>query len=117
MARLLVRMIAAAVGFWIASRIIPGVHVSGWESLLWAGLLLGVINALVRPILVVLTLPLTILTLGLFLFVVNGATVWLVTVLVHGVQIHGFWRAILTAIVISLTSWLAGAVLGDGKRK
>ncbi len=117
MARLLVRIIAAAVGFWIASRIIPRVHVGGWESLLWAGLLLGVINALVRPVIVVLTLPATILTLGLFLLIVNGFTVWLVTKLVHGVQIQGFWYAVLTAIIISLTSWVVGAVMGDGKNK
>ena len=117
MTKFLVRIVAAAVGFWIASRIIPGVHVGGVLSLLIAGLLLGVINALVRPILVLLTLPLTILTLGLFLFVVNGLTVWLVTGLVHGVQIHGFWAAVLTAIVISVVSWLAGGLIGDGKRQ
>ena len=116
MTKFLVRGAAAAVGFWIASRIIPGVHVGGALSLLIAGLLLGVINALVRPILVLLTLPLTILTLGLFLFVVNGLTVWLVTALVHGVHIHGFWHAVLTAIVISVISWLAGGLIGDGKK-
>jgi putative membrane protein len=117
MPRFFIRVLAAAIGFWIASRVIPGVRVGGVEALLIAGLLLGVINAVVRPILVVLTFPLTVLTLGLFLFVVNGITVWLVTKFDHHVQIHGFWHVILTAVVISLTSWLAGAVLGDGTKR
>ena len=117
MIRFIVRVAAAALGFWIASRLLSGVHVGGWPSLLWAALLLGLINALVRPVIVVLTLPATILTLGLFLFVVNGFTVWLVTKIVHGVQIHGFWHAVLTAVIISVTSWVVGAVLGDGKKR
>ena len=117
MFRFIVRVAAAALGFWIASRVIPGVRVGGIEALLIAGLLLGVINAVVRPVLVVLTFPLTVLTLGLFLFVVNGITVWMVTKFDHHVQIHGFWPVILTAVVISLTSWVVGAVLGDGKRR
>ncbi len=110
--RFLLRVLAAALGFWIASRLVHGVHVSGVASLLLAGLVLGILNALVRPILTILTLPLTILTLGLFLLVVNGVTVWLVTVFIHGVRIPGLWPAVLTSIIISVTSWVAGAVLG-----
>ena len=115
MTRFILQALAAALGFWLASRIVPGVVVGGLGSLLAAGVLLGVINALVRPILVLLTLPITLLTLGLFLLVVNGATVWLVTAFLHGVHIDGLWHAILTAIVISLTSWLAGALIGRGR--
>jgi putative membrane protein len=111
--RFILRALAAALGFWIASRLIPGVHIHGLADLLLAGLLLGVLNALVRPILTILTFPLTILTLGLFLFVVNGITVWLVTVFIHGVRIPGLWTAILASIVISLTSWVANMVLND----
>jgi putative membrane protein len=115
--RFVLRVLAAALGFWIASRLVHGVHVHGVTSLLLAGLLLGVFNALIRPILTLLTLPLTILTLGLFLFVVNGLTVWLVTVFIHGVRIGGLWPAILTAVIISLTSWVAGLMLGDRDRR
>ncbi len=111
--RFLLRVLAAALGFWIASRLVHGVHVNGIVSLLLAGLVLGILNALVRPVLAILTLPLTILTLGLFLLVVNGVTVWLVTVFIQGVRIPGLWPAILTSIIISLTSWVANAVLGD----
>jgi putative membrane protein len=115
--RFILRALAAALGFWIASRLVHGVHVYGVASLLLAGLLLGVFNALIRPILTILTLPLTILTLGLFLFVVNGLTVWLVTVFIHGVRIGGLWPAILTSVIISLTSWIADMVLGGRDRR
>lgn len=110
MTRFIVQALAAAFGFWLSARIVPGVRVGGWGSLIAAGVLLGLINALVRPVLVVLTFPLTILTLGLFLLVVNGITVWLATVFLHGVKVGGLWPATLAAIIISLTSWAAGAV-------
>lgn len=115
--RFLVYAVAAAAGFWIASRLIHGVHVHGTVSLLLAGVVLGILNALVRPVLTLLTFPLTILTLGLFLFVINGLTVWLVTAFIHGVQISGLWPAILTALAISVTVWLANMVLGDIERR
>jgi len=117
MPKFLIRVLAAGAGFWIASRIIPGVHVGGVGALLLAALMLGVINAVVRPIIVLLTLPITVLTLGLFLLVVNGFTVWLVTRFMPGVHVHGFWDAMLTALVISMVSWIAGALLEDRNRR
>lgn len=116
MTRFIIRVLAAALGFWIASKVLHGVRVEGIESLLLAGLLLGVVNALVRPVLVLLTLPLTILSLGLFLLVVNGFTVWIVTLFIHGVHIHGPVHFILTALIISITSWVVGAVLHPDSR-
>jgi len=114
MIRFILHVLATALGFWIASKLMPhGVAVDGLGSLLAAGLLLGVANALVRPILVILTFPLTLLTLGLFLLVVNGVMVWLVTVFLHGIHIQDPWHAILTAIVISLTSWVASGAIGS----
>jgi putative membrane protein len=110
--RFILRALAAALGFWIASRLVHGVHVRGIAALLWAGLVLGLLNALVRPVLTILTLPLTILTLGLFLLVVNGLTVWLVTAFIRDVRIAGLWPAILTSVIISLTSWAATLALG-----
>ncbi len=115
MDRFIWRLIAAAFGFWVASQLIPGVHMRGFGSLIAAALLLGVLNALVRPILILLTLPLSVLTLGLFLFVINGVTVWLVGAIVPGAQIDGLWNAIFAALLISLISWLAGMLMGDNE--
>jgi putative membrane protein len=109
----LLRILAAAMGFWIAAHVVHGVHIHGLTGLVLAGLLLGLFNALIRPVLLILTLPLTIVTLGLFIFVLNGLMVWLVTVFIHDVRIEGLWPAILTSLVISLVSWLANALLGD----
>ena len=115
--RFILHALATALGFWVASKLMPhGVVVDNLGSLLAAGVLLGVVNALVRPILVILTFPLTVLTLGLFLLVVNGLMVALVTVFLRGVHIHGLWHAILTAIVISMTSWAASGLIGASGR-
>lgn len=111
MARFIVQALAAAVGFWIASRIVPGVHAKGVGSLIAAGVILGIINALVRPLLILLTIPLTLLTLGLFLFVVNGITVWITAAFLKGVDVDGLWPAILASIVITVISWVARAVV------
>jgi len=107
MMKFLIRALAAAAGFWIASRLFGGVTVGGLGSLIAAGLVLGLLNALVRPLLILFTLPLTLLTLGLFLLVINGVTVWLVTVFIHDIHLRGPWTAILTALVISVVSWFA----------
>jgi putative membrane protein len=107
----------AAVGFWIASKLLHGVHAGGLGSLLAAGLLLGIVNAFVRPILILVTIPLTIITLGLFLLVVNGVTVWLVTVFVHGVRLHGPIDAILTALIISILSCLLNGPIDSSYRR
>ena len=117
MIKFLIRALAAVLGFWIASKVLHGVRVTGIESLLFAGLLLGVVNALVRPVLVILTLPLTILTLGLFLLVINAITVWIVTRFIHGVHIHGTLNFILTALIISITSWVVGGLLHPDTRR
>jgi len=111
MIRFILHALATAVGFWIASKILPGVHVDTTTALIEGGLLLGVINALVRPILTILTLPITIITLGLFLLVVNAIMVWLVTLFIHRIHIHGFVSLILTVIVLGLTSWVASGVI------
>ena len=112
MMRFIIQAFAAALGFWLSSRVISGVHVRGIESLIAAGLILGVLNALVRPVLIILTIPLTLLTLGLFLFVVNGITVWMTAAFLRGVDVDGLWPAILTAMIITVTSWAARAVAG-----
>jgi putative membrane protein len=117
MTRFILHALAAALGFWLASKIIHGIRVDGIENLLIAGLLLGIVNALVRPILIFLTFPLTIITLGLFLLVVNGLMVSLVAFLFHGVHVRGFVDAILASVVISLTGWLASGLIDANTRR
>lgn len=103
---LLLRAAIGALGLWLATKIVPGVHVSSLGSLAAAAVLLGIANALVRPIVVLLTLPLTLVTLGLFLLVVNGLMVWLVSALLHGFNVSG----LLPAIGASLVVWVTGIV-------
>jgi putative membrane protein len=112
MGEFLFRLLIGAAGLWLASRIVPGVEIRGWGTLLAAALLLGVVNALVRPVLVILTLPLTILTLGLFLLVVNAAMIGLVSLFLKNFHVAGFWPAVLAAIVTGLVSWVGDALVG-----
>ena len=100
----------AAAGLWLASRIVPGIHVSSWGSLAAAAVLLGLVNAIVRPIVILLTLPFTLVTLGLFLLVINAAMLELVALMLRGFSVHGFGAAILGSIVISLVSWAASMI-------
>src|SRR5688572_15665420 len=98
-----VRALIAALGLWVASAIIPGFHIVGVGTLLLAGFLLGIVNGFVRPLAILLTLPLTIVTLGLFLFVVNAAMVALVAALLESFTISGFFSAVFGALVVSFT--------------
>ena len=106
------RWIAGAVGLWLASKIVPGIEIRGVETLALAALVLGLVNAFVRPVVVVLTLPLTLVTLGLFLLVVNAAMIWLVSVFLHGFVVHGFWAAIWAAVVTGVVSGFASGFIG-----
>ncbi len=108
----LIRLGISALGLWLASAIVPGIRIEGLSTLVLAALLLGVVNAVVRPLLVLLTLPFTILTLGLFLLVVNAAMLGLVAVLLENFSISGFFAAVLGSIVVSLTSWVASWYIG-----
>jgi putative membrane protein len=110
------RLLISALGMWLASAIVPGVYVAGVGTLLIAALLLGVVNAIVRPMLVILTLPITIMTLGLFLFVVNAAMLGLVAWLLPGFTITGFWSALGASVVVSLVGWVASSFIGPRGR-
>jgi putative membrane protein len=103
----LVRMLITAMSLWLAALIVPGMELHGVGTVLGAALLLGIVNAFVRPVVILLTLPLTILTLGLFLLVVNAMMLALVSVLFAGFTLGGFWSAIFGAIFVSFFSWLA----------
>jgi putative membrane protein len=110
------RLIITALGLWAAATIIPGVTITGWRPLLVAALLLGIVNAVIRPVLLILTLPLTILTLGLFVFIVNGISLGVVAWLVPGFELAGLIPATLGAVVVGVTSWFASAFVGGSGR-
>jgi len=116
MAGFLLRILVVALGLWLASELVPGIVIVGAWTLIGAALLLGIVNAVVRPLLVILTLPITIITLGLFLLVVNAATLGLVAWMFDGFTIAGFWPALFGAIVVSLTSWFASWFIGPRGR-
>lgn len=97
---------------WVADQLFEGISFSGLEALALAGLLLGLVNALVKPILVILTLPITVLTLGLFLLIINGFTLFIVAKLVPGFQIAGFWTAVGIALAVSILGFLINSLLG-----
>jgi putative membrane protein len=107
------RVAIVALGLWLATYILPGLQFTSGLTLLAAALLLGIVNAIVRPIAVVLTLPLTLLTLGLFLLVINAAMLGLVALLLSGFQISGFWTAVGASLIVSLTGWVASGLIGN----
>jgi putative membrane protein len=108
-----IRALISALGLWLATLIVPGTRIDDASTLVLAGVLLGIVNAIVRPIAIILTLPITILTLGVFLLVVNTGMVALVAALLPGFHINGgFWSAFLTAIIVGLTGWLGSSLIG-----
>ena len=116
MSGLLVRLLINALGLWIASVIVPGIEFHGAGALLAAALLLGIVNAFVRPVIVLLTLPFTVVTLGFFLLVVNAAMLALVAAMLEGFVLHGFFAAMLGSVIVSITSWIAAWYIGPTGR-
>lgn len=113
---LLFRWLISAVSLLIVSYIVPGIEVQGFFYALIAAVFLGVLNAIVRPVLIILTLPLTILTLGLFLFVVNGIMLMLVSLVIKGFHVNGFWPAVLGALLLSVINWFSNSYINSKGR-
>jgi putative membrane protein len=107
------RVVVNILAIILAAAIVPGIRLDGVLSAVAAGLLLGLVNAVVRPVLLILTLPITLVTLGLFLLVLNGLCLWLVASVVRGFTVSGFWAAILGALVVSVVSWIVTALVSD----
>ncbi len=112
----IIRVLVVAAGLWVASKIVPGVAIDDGWSLLWAALVLGIINAIVRPVVILLTLPLTILTLGLFLLIINAGMLSLAAWMLEGMTVAGFWPAFFGAIVVSLVAWIVTWFIGGQGR-
>jgi putative membrane protein len=112
----LIRALVNAVAIWLATEIVPGINAGSTVTVVVAALVLGVINAIVRPVLLVLTLPLTLVTLGLFLFVLNALCLWLTSAIVPGFDVRGFWPAFWAALLVSALSWAANGFVSDRGR-
>jgi putative membrane protein len=112
MAGFLIRAAVVAIGLWLASLIVPGIHILTPGSLVAAALLLGIVNAVIRPILVILTFPITLISLGLFLLVINGLMIELVAYFLPGFVVAGLGSAILASIIVSVTSWVMSGWVG-----
>src|ERR1700748_1894111 len=108
----LIRAALVALGLWLATDWVAGVSIDTPQTLILAGILLGVVNSVIRPIAILLTLPMTILTLGLFLLVINAAMVGLVAWMLPGMHVHGFGAAFFTAILVSLVSMVGSWFIG-----
>ncbi len=109
----LTRLIISALSLGVAAYIVPGIYIDGMMTLIVAAFLLGLVNAIVRPILVLLTLPVTIITLGLFLLIINAAMIGFVAWILPGFSVSGLGAAILGWLIIFLVSWTASQVFGD----
>jgi putative membrane protein len=112
----LLRAAITALGLWVASEILSGLRFDSTSKLVVSAIVLGVVNAFVRPLAFLLTLPLTVLTLGLFLLVLNAGMVSLVAWIVPGFALQGFWTAVGAALIVSLVSWAASSVIGPRGR-
>jgi putative membrane protein len=112
----LIRAVVNAVAIWLATEIVPGIDARSTTAVVAAALVLGLVNAIVRPVLLVLTLPLTLVTLGLFLFVLNAFCLWLTSAIVPGFEVRGFWPAFGGALVVSALSWVMNGFVSDRGR-
>jgi putative membrane protein len=112
----LLRLAISAFGLWVAAKILPGMRFDGTGTLVVAAFLLGLVNAVVRPLVILFTLPLTILTLGLFLFVVNGLMLMLVAWMLEGFELHGLFTAVLASVISGIAAWFASSLIGPSGR-
>jgi putative membrane protein len=113
--RLILLWVLNAVALFCVAYMMPSIHVASFGSAMLAALLLGLVNAVVRPLLLLLTLPATLLTLGLFIFVINGLMFWLAGSLIEGFAVGGFWPAVVGSLLYSVVSWALTSLVTSGK--
>jgi putative membrane protein len=116
MAGFILRGLIAALGLWAATEMLDGISIDSPTTLILAGLLLGLVNAIVRPFALLLALPALLLSLGLFLLVVNAAMLGLVALMLKGFHIAGFWNAVGGALIVSIVSWIGSWFIGSRGR-
>ena len=113
---LLIRWLILTISIILTSYLYDGIYVASFSSALFAALVLGILNALFRPVLLIITLPINILTLGLFTFVINALLLKMVSGVVPGFYVHGFWSAVFGSLIISLVSWLLSSFVSENGR-
>ena len=116
--RFIVRLLVNAAALWVATRVVPGVsYTGGWLPMLGVALVFGIVNAFIRPVAKILTFPIVIVTLGLFLLVINGLMLWLTSALSDalalGFHVRGFWAAFWGALVVSIVSTILSMMMRD----
>ncbi len=116
MIRFILQALVTALGLWLSAYLVPGVAFLSTGSLIAAAVLLGLVNAIVRPVLTFVTFPLTIITFGLFLLVVNAATIGLTAMFLGGFVVDGLWAGVGAAIVTGIVSFLVGWIVPDNSR-
>jgi putative membrane protein len=116
MAGFVLRGLVAALGLWAATALLDGITINTPLTLVLAGLLLGAVNAIVRPFALLLSLPALLITLGLFLLVINAAMLGLVALMLPGFKIAGFWTAVGAALIVSIVSWIGSWFIGSRGR-
>jgi putative membrane protein len=115
--RFLVRWLVSSLGLWIAAGLLDAVQYDGrWQTIVLGGLILAIINAVIRPIVVLLSLPAILFTLGLFMIVINGLMVWLLAWLYGPIEVASFWWALLAGLIIGLVNYLVSAILESVKK-
>jgi putative membrane protein len=110
------RWLTLTCAILLASYLLDGIHVSGFFSALGAAAILGILNAFFRPVALILTLPINILTLGLFTFVINAVMLKMASGVIGGFEVHGFWTAVFGALIISLVSWATNTFISESGR-
>jgi putative membrane protein len=113
---LFIRWLILTAAIIFASYILDGIHVSGFFSAFFAAAILGILNAVFRPILIILTLPINILSLGLFTFVINALLLKMASGVISGFDVHGFWTAVFGSLIISVVSWLLSSFINEQGR-
>jgi putative membrane protein len=113
---IIIRVLLNMLALWLATALIPGITTADNAALIWAAIALGLVNAFIRPLVVFLTLPVTLLTLGLFLLFVNAAMLYLAAWFVDGFEVVGVIDAVFGAVIVSLVSWVGAAFIGDNGR-
>ena len=113
---ILVRWLVQTAAITIAAYLLDGIHVEGFFSAFFAAVILGILNAFFRPILIIITLPVNILTLGLFTFVINALLLMMVSGVIPGFEVHGFWSAVFGSLIISLVSWFLSSFINERGR-